>query len=83
MTFQCPVCGFPGLSDPPRTEANGGSYEICACCGFEFGVTDEDIGYSYEAWRKKWIAGGMHWRSGGIEEPPADWDPVEQLKTLR
>ena len=82
MTYQCPVCGYPGLCDPPRTEANGGSYEICSSCGFEFGVTDDDGGFSYEAWRQRWIDGGMQWRSTGIQEAPVDWDPAEQLNSL-
>jgi ribosomal protein L37E len=82
MTHQCPVCGYPSLEEAPRTEDNGGSYETCASCGFEFGVTDEDRGFTYEAWRARWISGGMQWRSEGIQDPPNDWDPAVQLRDL-
>lgn len=83
MRYQCPVCGYPGLEDPPRSPVSGGgSYEICPSCGFEFGVTDEALGLSYQEWRERWIARGMPWDSAGIRPAPDDWDPVSQLAGL-
>jgi hypothetical protein len=81
MTHQCPVCGYPSLTDPPRSPAGGGSYEICPSCGFEFGVTDDDLGYSYEQWRAEWIGRGTPWSATG-REAPNNWDPVTQLASL-
>lgn len=82
VTHTCPVCGYPSLEEPPRSPATGGgSYEICRSCGFQFGVTDDDQGYSYAAWREKWIADGMPWSSVG-EPPPADWSPHEALRNM-
>ncbi|GGF98327.1 hypothetical protein GCM10007304_10410 [Rhodococcoides trifolii] len=52
MNHVCPVCEYPYLKEEPRT-ANGGSYEICPRCGFQFGVTDDDLGFTYEQWREK------------------------------
>lgn len=80
--FMCPVCGYPALTEPPRSRSGGGSYEICPSCGFEFGVTDDDKGYSYEAWRNQWIQDGMHWDSEGVEPMPSGWDPEAQLHEL-
>lgn len=80
--LRCPVCGYPGLEEPPRSSSGGGSYEICPSCGFEFGVTDDDLGFSYDEWRERWIAAGMPWDSAGIEPPPAGWDPKKQLEEL-
>ena len=78
----CPVCRFPELKEPPRSaRSGGGSYEICPSCGFEFGVSDDDLGYSYEEWRRGWIEHGMVWSSVGRVQPP-DWDPVTQLQSL-
>lgn len=57
------------------------SYEICDCCSFQFGVSDDNDGYSFQAWRARWIADGMRWDEGR-SEPPAGWDPVEQLNTV-
>lgn len=61
-------------------KSGGGSYEICPACAFQFGVTDDDRGFSYEQWRKLWIEEGMPWRDQGISEPPEGWDPREQLR---
>jgi transposase-like protein len=57
----CPVCGFPHLTEAPRSLAGGASYEICPSCGFQFGVDDEDKGHSYAAWRADWQKRGMPW----------------------
>ena len=81
-SYTCPVCGYAGLSEPPRTASGGGSYEICPSCWFEFGVSDEDRGYSYPAWRQEWIEAGMPWRSAEIEPPPDGWNPEEQLRQV-
>lgn len=78
----CPVCGYPALAEPPRSRSGGGSYEICPSCGFEFGVTDDDRGFSYTAWRQRWVDSGMPWASEGIEPPPAGWDPGAQLRAV-
>jgi len=79
----CPSCGFAGLEEPPRrSPSSGGSYEICPSCGFEFGVTDDDRGFTYESWRARWIARGMPWESADIEPPPHGWDPRAQLANL-
>lgn len=80
----CPVCGYDDLVNPAYTEEGGSSYEICYCCGFEYGYTDDNDGYTYEAWRQKWIDDGMRWDWGRSDEArPDGWDPIEQLKNLR
>jgi hypothetical protein len=81
INYTCPVCGYPDLSDDPRTESRG-SYEICWSCGFEFGVTDDDLGYDYASWRTLWIERGMPWDSELRHPRPEGWDPVAQLARL-
>ncbi len=81
MGHICPVCGYPDLEDQPRGEATGGSYEICPSCGFQFGVSDEDRGFTYEQWRKQWVQKGMRWRAVTVAPPP-NWDPTEQLRNI-
>ena len=71
----CPVCDYPNLSEPPRSEFGGGSFEICPSCGFQFGVNDDDEGISYETWRRRWEAAGMPWSSAALKQP-ASWKPV-------
>jgi len=79
MDHTCPVCGYVGLYEPPRSlETGAGSDEICPSCGFQFGFDDDDRGISYEQWRQKWRDSGMRWFSTG-RKPPDGWDPSEQL----
>jgi len=80
--YMCPACGYPELTEPPYTSGGGGSYEICYSCGFEFGVTDDDRGYTFASWRAEWIAKGMPWDSEGIDPMPDGWDPERQLQNL-
>ncbi len=74
----CPVCGYARLKEAPRAPSGGGSYEICPACGFQFGVSDDDDGLSYEEWREDWVARGMEWSSLGIAQPKG-WDPKKAL----
>jgi hypothetical protein len=81
VPFVCPVCGYPDLEDPPRGASGAGSLEICPSCGFQFGKSDDDDGWSYAAWRERWVADGMPWDRGS-SEPPEGWDPQAQLRTV-
>lgn len=73
--YICPVCDYPKLSEPPRSEFGGGSFEICPSCGFQFGVNDDDEGISYETWRRRWEAAGMPWTSIALKKPDS-WHPM-------
>jgi hypothetical protein len=79
MDHLCPVCGYPELREPPRSRSGGGSYEICPSCGFQFGVSDDDSGWTYLRWRQRWRDDGMIWSSHGIPKPPK-WNPRAQLR---
>jgi hypothetical protein len=82
MVFICPICGYPALEEPPRSpRTGGGSFEICPSCSFQFGVTDDDLGISFEQWRRRWIAQGMPWDKGDSQPPPG-WDPRAQLRAI-
>lgn len=44
MKYFCPVCGYKGLDEPAYDDfekLKGGSFEICECCRFQFGVDDD------------------------------------------
>lgn len=71
--YACPVCGFEGLEQ--QVFVNGeylNTFEICACCGFEFGfsednrvvhgficIPEEFIEVAFQMYRKKWIEAGI------------------------
>jgi len=80
MAHACPVCGYPKLKEKPRTKTSGGSFEICPSCGFQFGVSDDDAGFTYGQWRRKWRADGMKWSSHS--KSPRAWNPAAQLSTI-
>ena len=82
MKHVCPVCGWPELSEPPRSESGGASFEICPSCGFEFGFDDDDRGITPDEARARWIAAGMNWWSQS-RPAPAGWDPARQLARAR
>jgi hypothetical protein len=82
VSYVCPACGYPGLEDPPRSASGAGSLEICPSCSFQFGKSDDDDGWTYAAWRERWIADGMTWDRGS-SSPPDGWDPRAQLRAVR
>ena len=75
----CPVCGYNGLHEPAYDRFGCSSFEICPCCGTEFGY--QDAGRSHESLRAEWIANGMPWWSDARKAPP-DWNPLQQLRSL-
>ena len=70
MTYTCPVCFYGGMTEPPQ------DYNICECCGTEFGYDDEFR--SHDELRTEWIALGAKWFYG---TPPANWNPWKQSRT--
>jgi len=64
----CPVCWYPHLQYPPS------DYNICPCCGTEFG--NDDAEFSWDELRERWIATGAHWFFG---QPPHGWNSHKQL----
>jgi hypothetical protein len=64
----CPVCWFATLQYPAT------DYNICPCCGTEFG--NDDAIFSWEELRERWIVSGMPWFFG---QPPQYWNAQAQL----
>lgn len=78
MKYTCPVCGLHDLDRDPKSDV---CFDICLSCGFQFNITDDDLGYTYDEWREMWIAKGMPWSSES-NVPPRNWNPKEQLKNI-
>ncbi len=76
----CPVCGYDELREPPYDRAGNPSYEICACCGYQFGFDDQSEGISYKEHREKWIAKGATWFSP--QRKPENWSLQDQLRRI-
>jgi hypothetical protein len=75
-----PPWNHPG---PPPYEQWYGlpSYEVCACCGFEFG-NDDNPGTaapsSFEKYQREWIDKGCPWFRE--RNRPAGWQLADQLR---
>jgi hypothetical protein len=78
VLHSCPVCGWEGLERKPVHPY--GTFEICSCCGTEFGldvVFEEDIAEA----RADWLKEGAVWFSDF--EKPDDWSMERALEQLR
>lgn len=70
----CLICGYSGdLEFTPR------DYQICGCCGTEFGASDRIL--SHAELRQLWIDDGFPWFDAK-EPKPSGWDPLVQLESL-
>src|SRR3972149_9931161 len=66
----CRVCGYIGEDAPWGEDGKTASFDICPCCGVEWGYEDilpEGV-FDYRA---KWINGGAQWREP--RRKPKDW----------
>lgn len=75
----CKVCG---LEQPCLQWGENGccpTYDICDCCGVEFGYEDS-CEESVIEYRANWINKGRKWFNK--KECPVDWDWKQQLQQL-
>ncbi len=66
----CPICGYAEMPYAPAP------YNICPCCGTEFGVDDRET--NHQVLRQTWIKTGMLWFDV-ITSPPPGWSASLQL----
>ncbi|MFC1752717.1 hypothetical protein ACFL96_04900 [Thermoproteota archaeon] len=76
----CRSCGFDGLKEEPYIGQKDPSFEICPCCGFEFGVDDILGEGHYASFRNQWIENGADWFMP--ERRPKKWNLDKQLSNL-
>ena len=72
----CRVCGYYIDDLPWGKDGNCPTYEICPCCGVEFG-NEDCTKESTKQYREKWINGGAKWFEP--EEKPKNWNKEEQF----
>ncbi len=68
----CPVCGY-------RMDVPAANYNICASCGTEFGLHDQNA--TLDELRLEWIRTGPTWWSK-TEPRPDNWSPFVQLANV-
>ncbi|MCD8032141.1 MAG: hypothetical protein LUF85_15295 [Bacteroides sp.] len=75
----CRVCGLFIQDKPWGENGKTPTYEICPCCGVEFGVED----YTKEStkeYREKWIESGCQWFDK--KEKPENWNLSLQMENI-
>lgn len=72
----CPICGCENTFDPPYKCYSdlACSYDICLCCGCEFGLDDS------EEYFDEWLTRGGDWLSK--KDKPENWKLEDQLKNI-
>lgn len=75
----CRVCGLIQLDSPWGDDGKSPNFEICPCCGVEFGYEDCLV-EGIKKFRNNWVANDMRWN-----EPikkPKNWSFVEQYQNV-
>jgi hypothetical protein len=75
----CRVCGAAQDDYPWGKDGKTPSFDICSCCGTEFGYEDATLNAILRK-RKLWIDSGGKWLRP--EHMPKDWDLEESLRTI-
>ena len=75
----CRVCGLKQEYAPWGEDENNPSFNICDCCGVEFGYEDR-LKKSIQEYRTNWLNNGAKWHN--LKEKPENWNLEEQLKQI-
>ncbi|MGG3625536.1 hypothetical protein ABES25_18515 [Bacillus gobiensis] len=79
--YVCSICGYNCLPGPLYDKEGVPDVSlICACCGFQPGYDDEELGYTLESYRAEWIQNGAEWFRE--KEKPKQWDLNKQLENI-
>ena len=78
-TFHCRVCGLEHQDEPWGLDGKSPTFDICICCGVEFGYQDTTP-ESAARFRARWLDDGANWRDP--KKKPDDWDMVAQLAQI-
>lgn len=77
--YYCRICGFNHGSLIWGDDNETPSYEICECCGCEYGNDDYTL-ESIIRYRNKWFVNGFKWFK--IKSKPNNWSIESQVKNI-
>lgn len=77
--YMCRVCGLQQDEPSWGEDGNTPSFNICDCCGTEFGYEDATI-VAIKRTREKWLSKGAKWSEPKAK--PKDWVLEVQLKHI-
>lgn len=74
------ICPARGWTDAhPRDEFGYSTFEICDCCGIEFGYEDSTP-EGIRTYRERWLTAGARWFK--LKSKPDGWSLELQLANL-
>ncbi len=76
----CPVCGYPDLDEPAYDQNGSPSFDICPCCGYQFGHGDPKTLVGKKNFLRNWIRMGTLWSYPSAK--PSNWDVKRQLQGI-
>lgn len=77
--YICRVCGAELLDASWGDDGESPTFDICDCCGVEFGYEDSTL-HGIKKYRAKWLGGGAKWNHKKSE--PEKWSVEEQLSHI-
>lgn len=77
LNKRCRVCGWLSDDAPWGKDGATPSFEICDCCGVQFGYEDCNAA-SIVSFRKTWLDKGASWFNKDVR--PENWSLEDQLK---
>lgn len=78
--YFCKVCGYKNAEAPWGEDGQTPSFEMCPCCGVEFGFEDY-LETGLRDYREKWIQEGCPWFKERMKPP--HWSLEDQLGNLK
>lgn len=75
----CRVCGKIQDDPPWGEDGETPAFEICGCCGVDFGYQDCTL-ETVKKFREEWLKKGGKWIAP--DEKPANWSLEEQMKKI-
>lgn len=75
----CRICGLDQKENPWGKDNNTPNFEICACCGAEFGYNDCNI-HAIRKYRNEWLLNNAEWFDS--KKKPFNWSLEMQMKNI-
>ena len=77
--YACRVCGAIQTDLPWGDTGQDASFNICDCCGVEFGYEDATL-LGLKRYRDRWLSDGAKWNNP--KSRPEHWSLDEQLQNI-
>lgn len=77
--YRCHVCGWQLVEAPWGESGVDPTWDICECCGCEFGYQDA-LPAGVLKHRERWLASGAKWSEP--QSRPPEWDLQQQLNCI-